>query len=95
MRAEWRSKLISDRARGGSKMKKKGPIRIRLVEDEDRMSRLQERAPNGFLWRWFLKREWCQCGKEEFFCYPDDGECPCGIIKHHVHCTCGGVSQIG
>jgi hypothetical protein len=28
--------------------------------------------------------------------YPMDGECECGMWKHHVHCaTCGGVSQVG
>jgi len=45
----------------------------------------------------YLKNEWCECGKNsEFLCYPDDGECTCGIEKHHIHCkTCGGVSQIG
>lgn len=40
---------------------------------------------------------WCQCGENETFgSYPEDGECDCGIHKHHVHCgTCGKVSQIG
>ena len=40
---------------------------------------------------------WCNCGENETFgTYPDDGECDCGIHKHHVHCgTCGKVSQIG
>ena len=43
-----------------------------------------------------LSPEWCECGPdEEFLCYPEDGECTCGIYKHHVHCTCGKVSQVG
>ena len=42
-----------------------------------------------------LKPEWCKCGKEEFHSYPEDGKCSCGIHKHHVHCNCGGVLQIG
>lgn len=44
----------------------------------------------------FLSSKWCECEKPEFLCYPEDGECPCGIHKHHVHCSkCGSVSQIG
>jgi hypothetical protein len=28
--------------------------------------------------------------------FPANGECECGMYKHHVHCaTCGGVTQIG
>lgn len=44
-----------------------------------------------------LSSEWCQCGpKETFGCYPEDGQCTCGLFKHHVHCgTCGKVSQVG
>lgn len=44
-----------------------------------------------------LSAEWCKCGElETFGCYPDDGECTCGVHKHHVHCgTCGKVSQVG
>ena len=40
---------------------------------------------------------WCRCGdKETFGTYPEDGECDCGMHKHHVHCgTCGKISQIG
>jgi hypothetical protein len=46
------------------------------------------------------KREsemWCKCGSAwTFGTYPQDGECECGIKKHHVHCgNCGKVSQIG
>ena len=40
--------------------------------------------------------KWCECEKDEFWCYPEDGECSCGTYKHHTHCKkCGGVSQIG
>lgn len=42
-----------------------------------------------------LKAEWCECKKAEFLCYPEDGVCTCGIEHHHVHCTCGGVMQMG
>ena len=42
-----------------------------------------------------LKSAWCNCGNEEFHSYPGDGECSCGTHKHHVHCVCGGVTQIG
>lgn len=44
---------------------------------------------------YLLKPDPCKCGKSEFLCYPADGECPCGTVKHHVHCFCGGVSQWG
>ncbi len=44
-----------------------------------------------------LIAQWCKCkkGDEEFLNYPEDGECPCGIDKHHVHCICGYVLQVG
>jgi hypothetical protein len=40
---------------------------------------------------------WCHCGeKSTFGSYPEDGECSCGMHKHHVHCgTCGKISQVG
>jgi len=46
----------------------------------------------------FLEATWCTAEdhEQEFLCYPEDGECPCGVYKHHVHCAnCGGVSQVG
>ena len=45
----------------------------------------------------FLVPTWCTCDWDsEFLCYPDDGECVCGVWKHHVHCKkCGGISQVG
>ena len=43
-----------------------------------------------------LTSDWCKCQNFEFYSYPEDGECSCGIHKHHVHCAnCGGVNQIG
>jgi hypothetical protein len=39
---------------------------------------------------------WCTCEESTFGSYPQDGECNCGVHKHHVHCgTCGKISQIG
>ena len=41
---------------------------------------------------------WCKCeeGEHTFGSYPQDGECKCGMHKHHVHCgTCGKISQVG
>ena len=40
-------------------------------------------------------QDWCKCGNEIFESYPMDGECDCGMYLHHVHCRCGGVSQVG
>ena len=43
-----------------------------------------------------MKKVWCQCkdeGETRFF---DDGECNCGVHKHHWHCeNCGKITQIG
>jgi len=40
---------------------------------------------------------WCRCGYEgggDIF--KDDGECSCGVRKHHYHCPkCGKITQIG
>lgn len=40
---------------------------------------------------------WCKCGdKQTFGRYPEDGQCSCGMYKHHVHCgNCDRISQIG
>ncbi len=38
---------------------------------------------------------WCDKNDCEFESYPDDGECNCGIYKHHVHCQHGKIVQIG
>lgn len=42
-----------------------------------------------------LISEWCECENPDFLCYPEDDKCTCGIYKHHVHCVCGAVLQIG
>ena len=42
-----------------------------------------------------LNTDWCDCKKEKFSSYPQDGECSCGMYKHHVHCVCGSIMQIG
>lgn len=65
---------------------------LRIVVRETLESIKGIRAEKGF-----LKSEWCMCADGgEFFCYPEDGVCSCGIYKHHVHCKkCGGVMQIG
>lgn len=43
-----------------------------------------------------LTSEWCSCeGDPGFRCYPGDGECSCGMIRHHVHGLCGHVIQVG
>lgn len=54
-------------------------------------AKIQKALDNG------LRAEWCKCGSAETFgSYPEDGQCNCGIYKHHVHCgTCGSVSQVG
>jgi hypothetical protein len=44
---------------------------------------------------------WCPVAKGRvgdpctFFSYPQDGECACGVFKHHVHCQHGFVIQVG
>lgn len=42
-----------------------------------------------------LKSTWCKCAESKFLCYPEDGACSCNTYKHHVHCECGGISQVG
>ena len=43
-----------------------------------------------------LVNEWCDCGEDTGFrCYPEDGQCECGMHKHHVHNQCGHVVQVG
>jgi hypothetical protein len=47
---------------------------------------------------WFKRTEhlWCDCDEPEFGTYPEDGQCPCGQHKHHVHCAiCGKILQVG
>ena len=44
-----------------------------------------------------LEEEWCPLEgvEHEFHSYPGDFECPCGVVKHHVHCLHGFVVQVG
>ena len=44
-----------------------------------------------------LTHDWCDCGYDgDEIVFRDDGECLCGIHKHHYHCAqCGGLTQIG
>jgi hypothetical protein len=42
-----------------------------------------------------LIQDWCECGNPDFLCYPEDDGCSCGMAKHHVHCKCGGILQVG
>lgn len=49
-------------------------------------------------WEGEARDEWCDCddANPRDVIYRDDGECDCGIEKHHYHCPhCGGVTQIG
>lgn len=41
------------------------------------------------------KPEWCKQKDCEFHSYPQDGQCVCGVWKHHVHCQHGNIIQIG
>jgi len=39
---------------------------------------------------------WCHCDKQEAGSFLMDGECNCGVNKHHVHCrNCKKILQIG
>jgi hypothetical protein len=42
-----------------------------------------------------VRSGWCECENPEFLCYVEDNFCKCGVNKHHVHCVCGGISQVG
>ena len=46
-----------------------------------------------------LSSEWCSVGNGgdecQFHSYPGDGQCSCGVYKHHVHCWHGGIIQVG
>lgn len=36
------------------------------------------------------------CETMEFTVFADDGECECGVHKHHYHCSvCGKIVQVG
>lgn len=62
-------------------------IIIKDTDKQDIIKRINETVP--------LSSEMCNCERPEFLCYPEDGQCVCGIHKHHVHCVCGKVMQIG
>jgi hypothetical protein len=39
---------------------------------------------------------WCRCEDSDDSEFRDDGECNCGVHKHHYHCVgCGKITQIG
>jgi len=40
---------------------------------------------------------WCKCGYDGMdTIFKDDGECTCGVQKHHYHCPkCLKIQQIG
>ena len=42
-----------------------------------------------------LDASWCECDEPTFNSYPEDDECICGVYKHHIHCNCGKISQVG
>ena len=42
-----------------------------------------------------MKKLMCDCDEAIFDRFADDGKCNCGIHKHHYHCVCGKVYQIG
>jgi len=43
-----------------------------------------------------LVQAWCSCGQSSQSYAFEDGQCKCGIKKHHYHCNvCGGVTQVG
>jgi len=39
--------------------------------------------------------DWCKQDDCEFQSYPEDGQCVCGVYKHHVHCQHGYIIQVG
>ncbi len=53
----------------------------------------------GMEWLKELKASWCTQDEHDdtnsFLIYPKDGECTCGVYKHHVHCAHGYIIQIG
>jgi hypothetical protein len=66
-------------------------LTITVHDTIDRQEIRELQARNQVL----LSPQWCECDFDEFLCYPEDGECDCGVHKHHVHCTCGKISQVG
>lgn len=71
------------------KKKKSAPRKIKVTVHKTKSAK--QLAPK----RGKYVPKWCECKKSEFDNYADDNCCPCGIGKHHVHCRCGGVLQVG
>lgn len=62
---------------------------FQTVNDAERLSKETPKES-------FLKGEWCKVNKDcEFHSYPEDGQCSCGVYKHHVHCNHGYITQVG
>lgn len=67
-----------------------GEVLFRCVKEHDR-------TWNAKVVKFKFCSNWCECsydkGGANFF---DDGECDCGVRKHHYHCpSCGGIIQVG
>lgn len=74
----------------------KGEFEVRLEERRKKSFHVEhEVKPTMKLRETILSSDWCECKKPEFSSYPEDGQCRCGMHKHHVHCVCGKISQIG
>ena len=70
------------------------PMQITVYDTDDKTKINKIEEDNDML----LSSEWCEDEPKKehgFLCYPDDGKCACGIHKHHVHCKCGKLLQIG
>lgn len=65
------------------------------MEDKEIVFAVVDTHKRKELEKYTLISEWCECQKPEYLCYPEDGECPCGIDHHHVHCVCGKIMQWG
>jgi len=71
-----------------------------LQKENERCKELQKRCEYYARPYYFtLIGDWCKNedknDKCEFHSYPQDGECSCGIFKHHVHCHHGYIIQVG
>ena len=70
------------------------------IEDEEKRNEIFEymkEIKKEINKKFKLKPEWCEFSDEtcEFYSYPSDNECSCGVHKHHVHCIHGGIIQTG
>jgi hypothetical protein len=67
-----------------------GNMECHVCDGEKEITELQAKAIEE------QNKLWCKCEEPTFGSYPEDGECECGMNKHHVHCgICGKISQIG